>query len=623
MKYLLIFIALLLSSVKLNAQLIHSEIDSLLNEAITVVIDDIPKAKNLVDTALLKARKHDYKDGIKLVTLAQAIIKKYQGENQEAINLSNEFLSNADTTDLLNLGRAYINLSKANESMDNDIEALDQAQNALANFKRIKNIPGIAACYTQIAINYRKQNRYQDARDTYQKGIKLYESEELFPLTADLYGNIGNTYGWEEKYDKAEEYFRKALEIDSTYNNTIGLFYSYENLGNLYGRKRDLQQALVYFTKSLTYIEDTERKEELAIGYQRLGQVNMMTGNYPKAIETFDKALIYAKKANLREAISTIYINKGKSFASQGKFELAYKELIGHQVTSDSLYNVTLAEKISDANAKYETAEKENEIAALKYEEDLAKIKLDRQSEVIAIGGFTILSLGGLLYFVFKQKKKIENQNNIISKSLSEKEILIKEIHHRVKNNLQFISSLLGLQSEHIDDETALGALQEGQDRVQSMALIHQNLYQEHNLTGVDLKDYFKKLIRGLFESYNIRKDKIKLDMNIEDINLDVDTVIPIGLIVNELVSNCLKYAFPNNGTGEIHVSLKEVDERLQIIVSDNGVGIDEQIKETLGSSFGYRLIKVLKVQLKAALNIENNNGTTVTMDIKKYALAG
>ncbi|MEL6390066.1 MAG: sensor histidine kinase, partial [Bacteroidota bacterium] len=231
-----------------------------------------------------------------------------------------------------------------------------------------------------------------------------------------------------------------------------------------------------------------------------------------------------------------------------------------------------------------------------------------------------------LLWKNYRDKKKsaaeLQVKNNIISTALREKEILLKEIHHRVKNNLQFISSLLGLQTEHITDQRALGALEEGQNRVQSMALIHQNLYQEDNLTGVDMHDYFVKLIRGLFDSYNIRPNQVKLDLHIQDINLDVDSVIPIGLIVNELVSNSLKYAFPTGEEGTIGVSLSMKDDKLLVEVSDNGVGISDEAIEGLGESFGHRLINVFMEQLDGDMNISNDAGTTVRLLIRNYKLA-
>ena len=215
--------------------------------------------------------------------------------------------------------------------------------------------------------------------------------------------------------------------------------------------------------------------------------------------------------------------------------------------------------------------------------------------------------------------KTLEKKNTIISESLSEKELLLREIHHRVKNNLQFISSLLRLQSDHVTDPTALDALQQGHDRVRSMALIHQDLYKEDNLTGVSTKSYFTKLITGLFKSSNIHDERVKFDLAIEDLNLDVDTIVPIGLITNELITNSLKYGFPDNREGDIHVEFKERDDTIHLIVSDNGIGMSSDQQVGLGSSFGYKLVSALVGQLEGEFSIKGDIGTSVNISIMKY----
>jgi two-component sensor histidine kinase len=205
---------------------------------------------------------------------------------------------------------------------------------------------------------------------------------------------------------------------------------------------------------------------------------------------------------------------------------------------------------------------------------------------------------------------------------LEEKDILLKEIHHRVKNNLQVVSSLLSLQSRFIRDEQALNAINEGKNRVKSMALIHQNLYQEDNLTGVAIKPYFEKLIRSLFDSYNIDRDRIQLDMQVDNLTLDVDSVIPIGLITNELVSNALKHAFPNSENGLVKVKLKEENNRIVLQVMDNGVGMEKPESAMESNTFGYRIINAFKEKLGAELLIENNGGTNIKIFIAHYQKA-
>ncbi len=211
----------------------------------------------------------------------------------------------------------------------------------------------------------------------------------------------------------------------------------------------------------------------------------------------------------------------------------------------------------------------------------------------------------------------------IISKSLQEKDTLLREIHHRVKNNLQVISSLLGLQARYVQDDSALDALKTGQDRVKSMALIHQKLYREDNLKGIEVKDYFEKLCESLFQSYSIPSKRIKLDLQVADLNLDVDTVIPLGLIINELVSNSLKHAFPNEEEGNLTIQLSETpDQKLKLHVSDDGMGLGAEMEKKLNQSFGFRLIRSFQNQLDAEIEVDGSQGTSVTLLIKDYQKA-
>lgn len=240
------------------------------------------------------------------------------------------------------------------------------------------------------------------------------------------------------------------------------------------------------------------------------------------------------------------------------------------------------------------------------------------------LGLILVTIIAGGTSYMYRSKKKtnkeLEEKNNIISISLKEKEILLKEIHHRVKNNLQVISSLLNLQSKNISDEKALQALNEGKNRVRSMALIHQNLYRDDNLMGVDVQQYIQKLIESLFTSYNIEIDKIALQTNIDKLQLDVDTVIPLGLILNELISNALKYAFENTDKGVLQIDLLLVNEQLLLRVKDNGKGMDKDALKT-SQSMGYKLIQSFLQKLNATIKIDGDNGTNIELLISKYKL--
>jgi len=215
----------------------------------------------------------------------------------------------------------------------------------------------------------------------------------------------------------------------------------------------------------------------------------------------------------------------------------------------------------------------------------------------------SLFSLGILFTLFFRvrsKNKKINEQNSIISTALTEKEILLKEIHHRVKNNLQVISSLLSIQSRSISDVKAKEAILEGRSKVHSMSLIHQNLYQKDNLTGIQMNDYLPQLSNNLFDTYDINGDQIEIKTDVTPINLDVETVIPIGLIVNELITNCLKYAFFNGRKGTVEVKLKKQNDQLILEVLDNGIGLDIDELTKKKESFGHSLIRAFRNKLGA-----------------------
>jgi PAS domain S-box-containing protein len=204
------------------------------------------------------------------------------------------------------------------------------------------------------------------------------------------------------------------------------------------------------------------------------------------------------------------------------------------------------------------------------------------------------------------ERKTAENQ---IKSSLKEKNILLKEIHHRVKNNMQIISSLLSLQTKFVNDEEALDILKESQNRVRSMAIIHEKLYQSKDMSEINFGDYIQSLVFNLFYSYNANNTDIKPVYEVEDLSLNIDTAVPCGLIISELVSNSLKYAFPTKKSGEILISLKFMDGKYQLIVSDNGVGMPEVDVDKL-DSLGLLLVFNLTEQLEGDITINREHGT-------------
>ena len=211
-------------------------------------------------------------------------------------------------------------------------------------------------------------------------------------------------------------------------------------------------------------------------------------------------------------------------------------------------------------------------------------------------------------------RQKAENK---IKDSLMEKEILLREIHHRVKNNLQIISSLLNLQTHYVEGEETVNVLKESQGRVKAMSMVHEKLYQSPNLKDINFKNYIEQLVSDLFYSYGVELGSVEKKIHVEDLSMGIDTAIPCGLIINELVTNSLKYAFPD-GKGKIKVELEPFQDNIKLIISDNGIGLPDEVSPGNTETLGLQLVNNLVSQLDGTLKIVRSQGTKFTIIFKE-----
>jgi PAS domain S-box-containing protein len=214
--------------------------------------------------------------------------------------------------------------------------------------------------------------------------------------------------------------------------------------------------------------------------------------------------------------------------------------------------------------------------------------------------------LEGSIIDITERKRNEE----LIKSSLKEKEVLLKEIHHRVKNNLAVISSIIRLQARQTKDPTSKEIMQECDNRIQSMAKIHSKIYQSKDLAGIDFDSYLKELIKDLFKSYQVNPERVKVHLQVRDLKQDLQTTVPLCLILNELISNALKYAFPEGRTGEIGITLQRENGRIGLTIADNGIGFPEEVDFRNTSSLGFQLVMALVKQLHGTIELERKEGT-------------
>lgn len=433
--------------------------------------------------------------------------------------------------------------------------------------------------------------------------------------------NLGNQYQQIEEYRLAKESYERAVKGFRLVGDSAHLMLCYSTLGSLNKRLGKYAESLAFYQLGLSRIDDDTDLSTRSTLHTSIAALYLESGEWDKAAEYCRIGLEEARRlGSIKELRSALDVNYDYHKAI-GEYGPALSYLEEAQVLRDS---VGAAEKVKDVQelmTKYETAEKEELIAlqALTLEQK----ENEKRLYFYLIGVLGILLVGGILFEINRQKinKRLAEKNIEVQTALEEKELLLKEIHHRVKNNLQVISSLLSIQSREITDEKALEAVNESRNRVRSMALIHQDLYSEDDLKGIAAKQYVEKLSTSLLQSYKVGTDRIELKKDVEDLSLDVDTIIPLGLILNELMTNALKYGFPEERRGEILVYLRRHEDILRLQVADDGVGM-KSAGMARKESFGMKMIAAFAKKLDAELKVDSTHGTLIQLDIRNFRLS-
>lgn len=430
--------------------------------------------------------------------------------------------------------------------------------------------------------------------------------------------------------DKAKEALRFTITETARYKPKalVDKMVVDQTLGRCYEALRKIDLAEKYYLEMIQL--DREAKDGLAIGlrvgnYYVIGNFYLNIKKYKEAEKYLTEALITGKQYGVLHSLQNTYLSLFKTDSALGNYTAAISHLLLYNRLKDSIFTVAKNQQVEELQIKYNIAENEKNLSLAQNKTRLEQIALQRTQNTrnwTIAGSGLLLIIAGLLYrqnrLGQKNSRIINHKNELLEKLVGEKELLLKEVHHRVKNNLYIVMSLLESQSSFLKDDAALTAILESQNRVRAIALIHQKLYGSQNVVQVDMQAYIPELINSLAESFGTSRRKIVILHDIDSITLDVSQAIPIAIILNEAVTNAIKYAFGEQG-GQIKIYMRQQNaDKILLSISDNGVGIPFEIDLENHKSLGLTLIRGLVSQLQGELTIRNIGGVTIDINFPK-----
>ena len=350
----------------------------------------------------------------------------------------------------------------------------------------------------------------------------------------------------------------------------------------------------------------------------------LASGQYESVRKYGHDMLTWAAHHGDALAAGVAYRQLSKADSSLGDYLAAMNEYQSSIDILDSVRNARDARQIASLKLQYDLEKKDKDILSLTHNQQLSNLALHQAGltrNFIIAGSVLLLILLGVAINRYRLKQRSNRQlSHLLSEKdvlLTEKEWLLKEIHHRVKNNLQIGISLLNLQSYHIENEKAQSAIRQSRNRMYAMSLIHQRLYQADNLRTIDMQQYVAQLIESIADSYASEKE-IDFQLAVQPLGLDVEHALPIGLILNETITNSLKYAFPDRRKGRISIILDTTDHHITLSVADNGVGAPAGFELHRDHSMGMQLIDILVQQLDGSIQMENQHGLAITIQFPR-----
>jgi len=465
---------------------------------------------------------------------------------------------------------------------------LDYCRRACELYTHLRDTNGLVGAlneegviYRDMAITSGDDHFYDSAFSDYALAIRLSgPSGTSMADLGHLYNNISQIYTeYQKDYPAALHYLKLAIDYNLQHHNTRSLSFNYCYIAHVYDKMGDRQRSLAYARMTLAIAQQLRTPDRLVNAYGQLSESYKYLGRY-------DSALYY----------NTLYNG-----------------------LSDSLANLDKTRQIADMQAKYESVKEKSEINSLNIEKAQllgSRNAKNKQIFLLAAGLVGAFLSAGLLFWLYRWANA---QKKIITRQSRQLETMMKELHHRVKNNLQIVTSLLNLQAYRLNDDEAIDAIRQSQQRVHAMSLIHQRLYKTDVSAFVNMKEYLTDLAESLLSSHGYDRDGFDLRISAQSEPLDVDKVLLLGLIVNEIVTNAFKYAYKDTANPSLHIDYTGLKDHIVLSITDNGKDWDgakwrqENSAFGIGTSFGKQLVGNLCRQLKATQELTVGNGTRFT----------
>ncbi|SDL87035.1 tetratricopeptide repeat-containing sensor histidine kinase [Kriegella aquimaris] len=575
-----------------------------------------------VNKYLISARQAEDSVALKRYLLVQAQIYFDLGDYKRSLAISKELYQDKENLEEP-LMSALLNLKDMNFSQ---LELYDE-QIEVRKEKRELGITENTAFY-DIYSNLGLHNR---AMKEYIEKVKKTIDEKDYYAIAEFNNNIGNYLRLDKSTPTALSKYKEARGFVDVFMNDITKEKTERNIvegnilkgkiegniGKCYVQLKQYEEAIPFLDSSITRMKEFSKgmfSSELVENTLEIAECYLFLNDFEKATDYLSNDPRPVTIANVlkKNRLMALYYEKTQDYQNAATYYKNYIKVRDSISVNDSEIKkqqlaTVMSEELADTRRMLDEQREDLE------ESKNQNIEKDERINLVFISLiFTLLGFAGLVYAYLKSIKNqrlIAEQKYIIENSLVEKDSLLKEIHHRVKNNLQMVSSLLSLQTKNTRSKAAIEALEEGKSRVKAMALIHQKLYQNDDLSVIEMQGYIESLINSVQSVYKKGGHNINVTIDAEGVELDIDRAIPFGLMLNELVSNSFKYAFPNdedNGNIYIHIR-KNVGQDGYFEYSDNGIGLPEDSEEKANSSMGIRLMNRLANQLQTTLNNDKN----------------